>query len=114
MHPDSIPWIAFSCPEGYFEWLVIPFGLKNAPSVFQKKMNNIFRDNDSFVVVYIDDILLFGKNKKKHIGHLQIILKKLEEHGIIISKIKMQLLQQTIEFLGVIIRNSKLLLQPHI
>ena len=53
----------------------MPFGLKNAQSIFQRKMNNIFRDNDSFVAVYIDDILVFSKNKKKHIEHLQIVLK---------------------------------------
>ena len=92
----------------------MPFGLKNAPSVFQKKMDNIFGGNDSFVAVYIDDILVFCKNKKKHIGHLQIILKNFEEHGIIINKSKMQLFQQTIEFLGVIIGNDKILLQPDI
>ena len=62
---DSIPWTTFSCPEGHFEWLVMPFGLKNAPSVFQRKMDNIFRDNDSFVAVDINDILIFSKNKKK-------------------------------------------------
>ena len=83
MHPDSIPWTTFSCLEEHFEWLVMPFGLKSTPSIFQRKMNNIFRDNDSFVVVYIDDILVFRKNKKQHIGHLQIVLKKFEEHGII-------------------------------
>ena len=93
MHLDSIPWTTFSCPEGHFEWLVMPFGLKNAPSIFQRKMDIIFRDNDSFVVVYIDDILVFSKNKKKHIGHLQIVLKKFEEHSIIISKSKMKLFQ---------------------
>ena len=90
------------------------FGLKNAPSIFQRRMNNIFRDNDPFVAVYIDYILVFSKNKKKHIGHFQIVLKKFEEHGIIISKSKIQLFQQTIEFVGVIIGNSKILLQPHI
>ena len=114
IHQDSIHWTTFSCPEGHFEWLVMPFGLKNAPSIFQRKMDNIFRDNDSFVAVYINDILVFRKNKKNHIGHFQIVLKKFEEHGIIISKSKMQLFQQTIEFLGVIMGNSKILLQPHI
>ena len=63
MNPDSIPWTTFSCSEGHFEWLVMPFGLKNAPSVFQRKMDNIFRNNDSFVVVYIDDILVFSRDK---------------------------------------------------
>ena len=70
MHPDSIPLTTFSCPKGHFEWLVMPFGLKNAPSIFQRKMDSIFIDNDVFVVVYIDDVLGFSKNKKKHIGHL--------------------------------------------
>ena len=92
----------------------MPFGLKNAPSIFQRKMDNIIRDNDLFVAVYIDDILVFSKNKNKHIEHLQIVSKKFEEHGIIISKSKMQLFQQTIEFLEVIIGNGKILLQQHI
>ena len=43
MQEDSIPWIAFSCPKGHFEWLVMPFGLKNAPSIFQRKMDSILR-----------------------------------------------------------------------
>ena len=43
------------------------FDLKYSPSIFQRKMDNIFRDNDLFVAVYIDDILVFSKNKKKHI-----------------------------------------------
>ena len=64
MHPESIPWTAFLCLEGHFEWLVMSFGLKNAPSIFQRKMDDIFRDNDSFVAVYIY-ILVFSKNKKK-------------------------------------------------
>ena len=58
-------------------------------------MDNIFRDNDSFVAVYIDDILVFSKNKKKHIRHLQRVLKEFEEHGIINHKNKLQLFQHT-------------------
>ena len=70
MHEDSIPWIAFFCPEGHFEWLVMSFGLKNAHSIFQRKMDSIFREYDSFVAIYIDDILVYSENKKKHIGHV--------------------------------------------
>ena len=55
MHKDNIHWATFSCPEGHFEWLVMPFGLKTASSIFQRKMDNIFREYDSFVVIYIDD-----------------------------------------------------------
>ena len=42
MHPDSIEWTAFTCPEGHFEWLVMSFGLKTAPPIFQRKMDKIF------------------------------------------------------------------------
>ena len=66
MHLESIPWTTFSCPEGQFEWQVMSFSLKNAPPIFQRKMDDIFRDNDSFVAIYIDDILVFSKYKKKY------------------------------------------------
>ena len=72
----------------------MPFGLKNAPSKF--------KEYDSFVAIFIDDILVYRENKKKHVGHLQLVFKKFE-HGIIISKPKIQLFQTTIEFLGVVI-----------
>lgn len=73
MHPNSIEWTAFICPHGHYEWLVIvvmPFGLKNAPAVFQKKMNNIFGTYSDFICVYIADILLFSNDIKQHVQHL--------------------------------------------
>ena len=79
------------------------FDLKNAPSIFKKKKDSIFREYDSFVAIYIDDILVYSENKKKYIGNLQLVFKKFEQHDIIISKPKMQLFQTTIEFLGVVI-----------
>ena len=78
------------------------FGLKNAPSIFQRKMDSIFREYDFFfVAICIDDILVYSENKKKHIGHLQLVFKNFEQHGIIISKPKIQLFQTIIEFLVV-------------
>ena len=85
MHPESIPWTAFTCSEGHFEWTVMPFGLKNAPQIFQRKMDNIFKHCSSFTCVYIDDILVFSKNKKEHIAHLYTVLKLFESNGLIIS-----------------------------
>ena len=114
MHEGSIPWTTFSCLEGHFEWLVVPFGLKNAPSIFQRKIDSILREYNSFVAIYIDDILVYSENKNKHIGHLLLVFKKFEQHGIIISKPKMQLFQTTIEFLWVVIRKGQIVLQPHI
>ena len=64
MDNDSIPITAFSTPIGYYEWLVMPFELKNAPQVFQRKMDKIFSDYSSFIIVYIDDMLICSDNEK--------------------------------------------------
>ncbi|GJS47293.1 Orf y [Tanacetum coccineum] len=66
MDEESIPWTAFLVPGGLYEWLVMPFGLKNAPAVFQRKMDKCFKGTESFIAVYIDDILVFSKNEKEH------------------------------------------------
>jgi hypothetical protein len=67
---------------GYFEYNVMPFGLINAPAIFQHLMNDIFREflNDS-VVCYLDDILIFSKNKKDHEKHIQMVSQKLYDAG---------------------------------
>ena len=60
---------------GLFEWVVMPFGLSNAPSTFQRLMNQTFFDLlDHFVVVYLDDILVFSESLSDHLTHLQIVL----------------------------------------
>ena len=92
----------------------MPFGLKNAPAVFQRKMDNIFKDLKKFVVVYIDDILVFSKDYDTHLGHLQLVFKKFIDHGLIVSKKKIELAKPEINFLGTIIGNEEIKLQPHI
>jgi hypothetical protein len=65
----------FSTRYGLYEYLVMSFGLTNAPSHFMYFMNSVFMAKlDKFVVVFIDDILVFLKNKKEHEGHLRIVL----------------------------------------
>ena len=61
MHESSIPWTTFIVPGGLYEWLVMPFGLKNAPAIFQQKMDKCFRGMEFFIAVYIDYILVFSK-----------------------------------------------------
>lgn len=114
MDPDSIKWTAFSCSEGLFEWKVMPFGLKNAPQIFQRKMDNIFGKYKDFTCTYIDDILIFSKTKDEHYLHLKQILYDFEKYGLIISKSKMEICKNHISFLGTEIGNGKIKLQPHI
>ena len=63
-------------------------------------MDNVFLKYRNFVIVYIDDILVYSKNKKEHIGHLQLVFVEFMKHGIIISKKKMELGKTYIQFLG--------------
>ena len=66
---------AFCTRYGSFEWLVMPFGLTNAPGGFQWFLNTIFADLlDVFVVIYLDDILVYSQDEKEHIGHVSEVL----------------------------------------
>ena len=64
----------------------MPFGLKNAPQIFQRKMDNIFRNYKELTYTYIDDVLVFSKTKEKYYLHLKQVLHSFEKFGIIISK----------------------------
>ncbi|GJW70535.1 ORFIII-like polyprotein [Tanacetum coccineum] len=114
MEEESIPWTAFLVPGGLYEWLVMPFGLKNAPAVFQRKMDKCFRGTESFIAVYIDDILVFSKNEKDHAKHLEKMLKICEDNGLVLSPTKMKIAVSTVDFLGAVIGEGTIKLQPHI
>lgn len=114
MEEESIPWTAFICTEGLFEWLVMPLGLKNAPAIFQRKMDVCFAGTEEFIAVYIDDILVFSKNKEQHYQHLIVMLKICEEYGLVLSPTKMKVAVTEIDFLGATIGEKKIKLQPHI
>ena len=96
MDNDSIPITAFSTPRGHYEWIVMPFGLKNAPQVFQRKMDKIFSDYSSFIIVYIDDMLICSDNEKYHEKHLDIFITLCKEHGIILSEKKVEIKKREI------------------
>jgi ribonuclease HI/predicted FMN-binding regulatory protein PaiB len=114
MAEESIPWTAFTCPQGHYEWLVMPLGLKNAPALFQRKMQNIFNENQAFILVYVDDLLVFSKSYKEHIAHLETFFRKVEQNGLILSKKKMEICKEKINFLGHEIGEGKIYLQEHI
>ena len=87
MTEESKPLTAFSTPQGHYEWNVLPFGLKNAPQIFQRKMDNIFKDYD-FIHVYVDDKLISSNDKDQHLELLNTFADLCIAHGIGLSKKK--------------------------
>jgi hypothetical protein len=74
----DIPKTAFVSRYGLYEFTVMSFGLTNAPAYFMYMMNNVFMEYlDKFVVVFIDDILVYSRNEEEHGGHLRLVLQKL-------------------------------------
>jgi len=84
---ESIPLTAFSAPQGHYEWIVMSFGLKNAPQIFQRRMDNIFKDLKC-CLVYIDDILVFNKNFERHKEDMLVVTERCIDRGIILGKNK--------------------------
>ncbi|GJR45116.1 ORFIII-like polyprotein [Tanacetum coccineum] len=114
MEEESIPWTAFLVPGGLYEWLVMPFGLKNAPAVFQRKMDKCFKGTESFIAVYIDDILVFSKNEKDHAKHLEKMLKICEDNGFGLISNEMKISSLNRNFHWEHYRENEHKAQPHI
>ena len=92
---------AFRTKFGLFEYLVMPFGLCNAPAAFQFFINEVLQEFlDICAVVYIDDILIFSANLEEHIGHVKAVLGKLREHHLFAKLEKCIFHTTTVEFLG--------------
>ncbi|CAI7885507.1 unnamed protein product [Closterium sp. NIES-53] len=110
---EDIEKTAFRTRYGHFEFLLLPFGLTNAPATFMCLMHNIFRDFlDRFVIVFIDDILIFSKSLKEHSEHLRQVLTKLREHRLFATESKCEFAKASIPFLGHIISHNQLSMDP--
>jgi transposase InsO family protein len=92
---------AFRTRYGLFEYLVMPYGLTNNPAIFQRMMNTLFSDCiDVFVVVYIDDILIFSKSEAEHIHHVKHVLQILQDNNLYAKIEKSLFHQKYVEFVG--------------
>ncbi|KAH9657971.1 hypothetical protein KPL70_023296 [Citrus sinensis] len=97
---------AFCIPNAHFQWTVLPFGLKTAPSIFQKSMVQIFQPILHHALIYIDDILLFSGSHEEHRHLLSQFYDIIQSHGIMLSAKKSTIATDNIEFLGMIIKDG--------
>lgn len=98
---------AFRCVFGHFEYTVMPFGLANAPAIFQSMMNQIFHDIlDVYVIVYIDDLLVFSASEGEHSAHVGEVLRRLRENRLYAKLSKCFFDKSSVEFLGFIVSGT--------
>ena len=109
----DVPKTAFRTRYGHYEFLVMPFGLTNAPAAFMDLMNRVFRPYlDQFVVVFIDDILVYSKDAQEHEHHLRIVLQTLRENQLFAKLSKCDFWLNEVSFLGHIVSVEGIRVDP--
>ena len=104
---------AFVTRYGQFEFTVMSFGLTNAPAYFMNLMNKVFMDElDKFVVVFIDDILIYSKSAEEHEQHLRVVLEKLRAHNLYAKFSKCKFWLEKVAFLGHILTAEGVAVDP--
>ncbi|WVZ52217.1 hypothetical protein U9M48_003299 [Paspalum notatum var. saurae] len=110
---EDIPKTAFSTGYGLYEYLVMSFGLTNAPAFFMYMMNSVFMNEpDKFVVVFIDDILVYSKNEEEHEDHLRTVLTRPREHQLYAKFSKCAFSLREVSFLGHILSEKGVAVDP--
>lgn len=87
VHPADVPKTVVITPFGLFEFLRMPFGLKNDAQTFQRLMDSVLRDMP-FLFVYLDDILVASTSRAEHLTHLRQLFERLSQHGLIVNPAK--------------------------
>jgi hypothetical protein len=110
---SDIPKIAFTTRYGLYEYTVMSFGLTNAPAYFMYLINKVFMEYlDKFVVVFIDDILVFSKTEAEHAEHRRMVLQKLREHKLYGKRSKCEFWLKEVSFLGHVVSNGGISVDP--
>ncbi|KAD7479067.1 hypothetical protein E3N88_02203 [Mikania micrantha] len=110
---EDIPKTAFRTRYGHYEFMVMPFGLTNAPAVFMDLMNRVCKPYlDQFVIVFIDDILIYSKNEKEHEQHLRTVLELLKEEQLYAKFSKCEFWLREVQFLGHVINSNGIHVDP--
>ncbi|GJV62510.1 putative nucleotidyltransferase, ribonuclease H [Tanacetum coccineum] len=113
VHEDDIPKTAFRTRYGHFEFTVMPFGLTNAPAVFIDLMNRVCKPYlDKFVIVFIDDILIYSKPKEEHKVHLRLVLELLKKEKLYAKFSKCEFWSQDVHFLGHVVNQNGIHMDP--
>ncbi|KAJ4748698.1 polyprotein [Rhynchospora pubera] len=113
IRPSDVEKTAFRTRYGHYEFLVMPFGLTNAPAAFMDLMNRVFREFlDAFVVVFIDDILIYSRSFEEHAKHLRIVLNRLRECKLYGKFSKCEFWLSKVAFLGHVISGEGLAVDP--
>ncbi|XP_058208151.1 uncharacterized protein LOC131321160 [Rhododendron vialii] len=110
---EDIPKTAFCTRYGHYEFVVMPFGLTNAPATLMGLMNRIFRAYlDHFVVVFVDDILVYSSTEEEHQTHLAIVLELLREHRLYAKLSKCEFWLPEVKFLGHVVSKGGVSVDP--
>ncbi|KAH8308499.1 hypothetical protein KR044_010063 [Drosophila immigrans] len=98
---------SFSVNGGKYEFCRLPFGLKNAGSIFQRAIDDVLREEiGKTCYVYVDDVIIFSKNESNHVKHVDVILKRLSEANMRVAKEKSKFFKTSVEYLGFIVTDQ--------
>ncbi|WZY93867.1 hypothetical protein YC2023_066196 [Brassica napus] len=113
IEPNDIRKTTVRTRYDHYEFVVMLFGLTNAPAAFMKMINSVFRDFlDESVIIFIDDILIYSKDEESHRKHLRAVLERLREHKLFAKLSKCSFWQKSIGFLGHIVSDQGVLVDP--
>ena len=113
MHPDDAPKTAYATTKGLFQFNVMPFGLACAPATFERLMECVLAGLQwQTCLIYIDDVIVFGKTFENHLKNLEEVLTKIQNAGLKLSPKKCQLFRKKVEFLGHIVSDKGISTDP--